>query len=1081
VLVVTTVVSWAGAPEKEKVPRTWRLQAGRSLTLGRDVKSDILVPIRGVSAQHAELSLSRLPCGGDAAAGGKTVLCLRDVSTNGTTIFEEGAAAKRPPKDIDVPLLDTVVLELPAKVKPTDFRARLEVRVSREKEDGDVSAPDVVAQAFNLGKEPPPKLRRQDAGVKAVDTSREHRGAKERKRAKEESEEAVGKDRPRDPGDRSQKHRLAEPEPELQPHELAGNATASAPQRSTSGHGPRSAPLRPPNPVGENTAVAPLRLERPPHAAPVGMDEKAPASQQKDRVLNPLVGQKDEKRPPQLQSQAIAEEPVHTEPKRMGRRKLPMPKAYSKAQAAPSTSSVAPSPPPFSIAEADPLPPPPPPGTPAPCSAPPPPPPPDSADFVSTLPPPPPASAPAWAEQPPGAPSLVPPLGGSAPPGLASMMTMPLCVHFAQGQCFLADKCTFRHSTQEAVAAGGDGVATSSGISPPHEGLPGAPGATFVAAGLPAPEDTRRPLPFPKALGGDVQQRRLTERMDGEVEYAQGDIPPVARVTGDPDDEWVEDALEEALMVSKHMGKAPGDVEDDSKPEAEKDSDSERIAREADLALEMVFRKHDAKGEVGTAPALAQAHGEDEPASAKIQRSEERELSQGAEAPRSRAPHEGGSHGRSPLPASPQDDSRTLSSPSPVRQRDASPGRSLSRPPGEWRRRDPLGRSPSRRSGGGQDGALALDQTRRSSPPPGRHDRLSDGRSHSPRSPRRQGRGPSLSPGQRVDMTVASEQAMGSSPAPGQHDRLPRGRLHSPQSPGRQGIGPSPPRGQNANASPILSRSPLLQGQHGRVASVSPRPNTPASRGFSVSRGRYESRSPAKRSHRSLSPRRDPRAREGDAAAYSSAPCSSDAPGSGPRPKSPDGAIDAPATLVSAHSKSSAPVQTGPAHRGKSAGVLPPWRRSSRSRSRTKASPVGASTPANFGSDGDDRVALGVRGSRAVRESWLLPPPPPPPGQTASREGPGRWCRSRSRDREAAKAQPQRRHAALPPPPPPKRGASGDTPEHASVELIKSKLRDVYARCNPDKLGDVDGLFEKYKGHEQELYKAVCQKYGIAG
>ncbi|CAE8720153.1 unnamed protein product [Polarella glacialis] len=47
------------------------------------------------------------------------------------------------------------------------------------------------------------------------------------------------------------------------------------------------------------------------------------------------------------------------------------------------------------------------------------------------------------------------------------------------------------------------------------------------------------------------------------------------------------------------------------------------------------------------------------------------------------------------------------------------------------------------------------------------------------------------------------------------------------------------------------------------------------------------------------------------------------------------------------------------------------------------------------------------------------------------------------------------------------------------VSAYRTAIVAVYEEHNPDKLGSVDGLLDKFKGREEMLYRSVCQKYNV--
>lgn len=58
------------------------------------------------------------------------------------------------------------------------------------------------------------------------------------------------------------------------------------------------------------------------------------------------------------------------------------------------------------------------------------------------------------------------------------------------------------------------------------------------------------------------------------------------------------------------------------------------------------------------------------------------------------------------------------------------------------------------------------------------------------------------------------------------------------------------------------------------------------------------------------------------------------------------------------------------------------------------------------------------------------------------------------------------------------RMSTGPSARNAETEKVKELIRGVYQRKKPSKLGELDALFEKHRGHEKGIYEHVCRKYG---
>ena len=50
-------------------------------------------------------------------------------------------------------------------------------------------------------------------------------------------------------------------------------------------------------------------------------------------------------------------------------------------------------------------------------------------------------------------------------------------------------------------------------------------------------------------------------------------------------------------------------------------------------------------------------------------------------------------------------------------------------------------------------------------------------------------------------------------------------------------------------------------------------------------------------------------------------------------------------------------------------------------------------------------------------------------------------------------------------------------PSKLSVDVIRTRILEIYEEMDPTKIGEVDMLMEKYKGSEVDLYRAVRAKY----
>lgn len=50
---------------------------------------------------------------------------------------------------------------------------------------------------------------------------------------------------------------------------------------------------------------------------------------------------------------------------------------------------------------------------------------------------------------------------------------------------------------------------------------------------------------------------------------------------------------------------------------------------------------------------------------------------------------------------------------------------------------------------------------------------------------------------------------------------------------------------------------------------------------------------------------------------------------------------------------------------------------------------------------------------------------------------------------------------------------------NARVALIRERTRKIYEEHNPSKMSEIDSLFAKYAGVEEEMYRRICTKYGV--
>jgi hypothetical protein len=47
------------------------------------------------------------------------------------------------------------------------------------------------------------------------------------------------------------------------------------------------------------------------------------------------------------------------------------------------------------------------------------------------------------------------------------------------------------------------------------------------------------------------------------------------------------------------------------------------------------------------------------------------------------------------------------------------------------------------------------------------------------------------------------------------------------------------------------------------------------------------------------------------------------------------------------------------------------------------------------------------------------------------------------------------------------------------VEQYRTEMKKIYTEHNSAELGDIDGMLEKNKGREQELYLSICNNYNV--
>jgi hypothetical protein len=58
-------------------------------------------------------------------------------------------------------------------------------------------------------------------------------------------------------------------------------------------------------------------------------------------------------------------------------------------------------------------------------------------------------------------------------------------------------------------------------------------------------------------------------------------------------------------------------------------------------------------------------------------------------------------------------------------------------------------------------------------------------------------------------------------------------------------------------------------------------------------------------------------------------------------------------------------------------------------------------------------------------------------------------------------------------------GLAKPTSETVAAHPYKMELQNIFKQHSPEKLQDIDNLLQQYKGHESDLYKRVCDRYGI--
>ncbi|CUG06544.1 Hypothetical protein, putative, partial [Bodo saltans] len=79
---------------------------------------------------------------------------------------------------------------------------------------------------------------------------------------------------------------------------------------------------------------------------------------------------------------------------------------------------------------------------------------------------------------------------------------------------------------------------------------------------------------------------------------------------------------------------------------------------------------------------------------------------------------------------------------------------------------------------------------------------------------------------------------------------------------------------------------------------------------------------------------------------------------------------------------------------------------------------------------------------------------------------------------DSAPAQQQNNASSLPPAEPQAAASPVAQSRPRSVSDVRSRLQRFYAKYQPDKINNVDGILAKYEGREEDLFTALTQKYG---
>lgn len=116
------------SPVESEIPeRRCPLQPGVAFKVGRKEDNDFVIPVKGVSSQHLEISLPEPP--EDSEHG--PVVWVKDVSTNGTGVQEPGSESlirvSKEAATTKLPHGGKIVV--PFKVKSMEARTKLDVQV----------------------------------------------------------------------------------------------------------------------------------------------------------------------------------------------------------------------------------------------------------------------------------------------------------------------------------------------------------------------------------------------------------------------------------------------------------------------------------------------------------------------------------------------------------------------------------------------------------------------------------------------------------------------------------------------------------------------------------------------------------------------------------------------------------------------------------------------------------------------------------------------------------------------------------------------------------------------------------------